>query len=121
MRRQDGSVWLNHLGEPDPRTNPDLPSPCLSCPKPPVSAKKAGKGWRELRQLVDDPVTPQAEQLLRFHAECRAVGHYPDDPLVRWAAVVIAEERDAFEAHRAAEAEARRTAEVIGVLKLLKR
>lgn len=112
--RADGTVLRDAAGEPVPRP-PDspIPTPCASCPKVPAWAKAAGKGWRELRALADDP-SDQTRAAVEHYLRCRAVGAFSDDPVVRWAAGLIRAEEDA-----AADARAdRRAAAVVEVVTL---
>jgi hypothetical protein len=77
-----------------------VPTPCAACPKTEGSARRA---WRDAADL-----TPRNARAYRHYAECRAVGSFPDDPLVRRHAGVV----------RAAE-DAVRRAEVAGPLRLI--
>lgn len=67
---------------------PGTPTPCHACEKVPSAARKAGLDWRELRKRAQD-MTPANRAAWRFYRESRAVGHFPDDPLVRWYAAII--------------------------------
>lgn len=87
---------------PDRRTGlpmlrpPGVPTPCRSCARVPAYARKAGLPRAELRKLAVE-LTPGQREALRFYRECRAVGQFPDDPLVRWYAAVIREVEDRTE------------------------
>lgn len=70
------------------------PTPCGKCAKVPLSARSAGMDWRELRAMAME-LTPENRAAWRFYRECRAVSHFPDDPIVRWAAAVL---RDVYDA-----------------------
>lgn len=94
LLRADGTPVLDGGGDPIRRENDGIPTPCASCPRVPVWAKKAGKPWRELQPLAFEP-TPQVEQLLRFHLTCVAVSRWPADPLVDHFALIVREEIDA--------------------------
>lgn len=66
-------------GRPKPRVGP---TPCVRCPKIPPGAEPRPENAVEL--------TPELAECVRFYRECKAVGHFPDDPLVRAAAVAVA-------------------------------
>lgn len=87
----DGKVWRDpSTGNPTPRG--DDRTPCDSCEKPPTWAKKAGLGFRELRELAKPFDFSEANRLAyRFYQQCAAIGEFPNDPLVRWYAGVIRE------------------------------
>ena len=71
-----------------------VPTPCGQCEKVPAWARRAGLDVPELRKLAVE-MTPRNRAAWRFYRECRAVGAFPDDPLVRWAAVLIRDVEDA--------------------------
>lgn len=81
-------------GDPVPRTNPDIPTPCMSCPKVPAHLKAAGKPWRELRAAAAD-MTPANRKAYAFYHRCKATGRFPDDPLVAWYAGAVRAVEDA--------------------------
>lgn len=84
-----GRIKRGGDGEPVKRP-PGAPTPCQSCAKVPRWAKEAGKDWKECRGLADE-ISPQNEQALEAYREFRAVGRFPDDPVVRWYAGILAE------------------------------
>ncbi|AWM38132.1 hypothetical protein GobsT_37750 [Gemmata obscuriglobus] len=61
--------------------------PCGKCPKVPAGTERPSPA--EAVELTD-----QHRRTVRFYRECRAVGRFPDDPLVRWAAAVIRSAED---------------------------
>ena len=83
----DGGGVARRAGLPMLRP-PHTPTPCHKCEKVPADARKAGLDWRELRKLARD-MTPANRAAWRLYRESRAVGHFPDDPLVRWYAAII--------------------------------
>lgn len=66
-------------GRPVPRVGP---TPCARCPKIPPGAAPKPENAVEL--------SPELAECIRFYRECKAVGSFPDDPLVRAAAVAVA-------------------------------
>jgi hypothetical protein len=46
-------------------------------------------------------LSAELRQAVRFYRECRAVGRFPDDPLVRWCAAAIRAAEDHCERVRA--------------------
>lgn len=60
---------------------PAAPLPCGACPKVPPKAEPRPESAVEL--------TPEHRETVRYYEECRAVGSFPDDPIVRWAARVL--------------------------------
>lgn len=78
-------------GEPDPRPA-TIPTPCMSCPKPPTWARKAGKDEAELRELAKPyDITPENRLAYAYYQTCAATGSFPDDAIVRWYAGIIRE------------------------------
>jgi hypothetical protein len=92
-------VYDEKTGEKATRLNlpvlrpPGTPTPCHSCPKIPLKAQK------ERRSAVE--VTDRAVAVWRHYRECRAVGVFPDDPIVRWNAVACRAAEQALERHAA--------------------
>lgn len=70
-----------------------VPTPCHKCVKVPLEAREAGLDTPTLRALAVDP-TDQSRDAFEFYQECRAVGHFPNDPIVRWCARIIREVED---------------------------
>lgn len=70
-------------GSPLPRP-PAAGTPCSYCPKQPADVPEAARG-------PDTAVELSARNLraFRHHAECDAVGVFPDDPIVRRNAAVV--------------------------------
>jgi hypothetical protein len=69
-RKKDGSYYRRHAGAPPPcRTE-------RGCPKGTPERSRA--------------LTPQNQAAYEHYLECRAVGQFPDDPIVRANAAVIA-------------------------------
>jgi hypothetical protein len=83
--RQDGTVDRHPgTGEYYRRT---VPTPCQSCPKPPVWAKRAGLDEERLRELARPyDFTPQNRSAYDFYKQCAATHSFPDppDPIVNW-------------------------------------
>ncbi len=88
-RNDPGRVERTAAGEPVRRALPTIPLRCAECPKVPQWAKEAGKTWQELRALAVEGFTDENRKAFDFYKGCRAVGHFPDDPLVRWYADLI--------------------------------
>jgi hypothetical protein len=85
--------WYDDRGEPvkrggEPLRRPKTSRPpCGSCPKvPPGTPNPSPADAIELSE--------QHRQTVRHYRECRAVGRFPDDPLVRWAAAIIRSAED---------------------------
>lgn len=72
-------------GRPVPRP-PGTATPCSYCPKQPADLPPQDRRPETAVELSD-----QNAQAVRFTAECRAVGRFPDDAIVRRNAAVIAE------------------------------
>lgn len=71
-----------HVGEPVLRS-PGSPTPCWSCPKIPADEpEKTSAGAIEL--------TEKNRQAFWHYQQCKAVGSFPDDPIVRRNAAIIA-------------------------------
>lgn len=85
-------------GEPMERGT-GQPTPCSSCPKVPTWAKAAGKDWRELRTLAAE-LTPANRLAYEHYVQCKAVGRFPDDPIVEWVAGVVRRCEDEDERRR---------------------
>lgn len=66
------------------------PTPCHKCPKVPADLRASGADWKACRAAAVDP-TPQTRRALAFYRRCRAVGRFPDDPLVAECAAAIAD------------------------------
>lgn len=81
--------------EPRPRLNPDL-VPC----KTPVGCPKVSPD-------AGLELTPQNWDALQFHRECRAVGRFPDDSIVRRNAEIIESVESAIERHERQQLNAR--------------
>lgn len=82
---EDGEV-LTRGGKPLPRPKGKGP-PCGSCPKVPAGTESPGP-----EKAVE--LTAELRECYRFYRECRAVGAFPADPIVRWAAAVIRSAED---------------------------
>lgn len=83
---------MGRRGNPLPRP-PGTPPPCWMCPKIAPGDDPRPENAQEL--------SPHNERAYWHYLECRAVGHFPDDPLVRsHAAVVAAAERHAERVHQ---------------------
>lgn len=94
--RDDGLIQLSRrTGEPE-RREPHQPTPCHKCPKVPYALRASGADTRACRAAAAEP-TDANRQTLRFYRECKAVGDFPADPLVRWFAGVIRGAEDAAE------------------------
>jgi len=57
-------------------------TPCNKCPKIPKSAPHRTREYAE-------EMTDKNYQAFKFHRECKAVGNFPDDPLVKRHAEII--------------------------------
>lgn len=79
---------LTRRGEPVPRP-PGAPTPCRTCPKVPPRSDPRPESAVELSE--------EHRETVRYYEECRAVGHFPDDPIVRWAARVLRSAEDHVE------------------------
>lgn len=64
------------------------PTPCHKCEKVPLGLRRQGADNRTLRAAAIE-LTDQNRQCWTFYRQCRAVNHWPDDPLVRWAAELL--------------------------------
>lgn len=67
-------------------------TPCHTCPK------TADAPVRDRRHATEP--TDRSRRVLRHYRECRAVGRFPDDPIVRRNAGLIREVEDALAAAR---------------------
>lgn len=85
---------------PDRRTGlpvlrgPREPTPCHKCEKVPAAVRASGAGLEVMRSSAAD-LTPRLRKAWDFYRKCRAVGRFPDDPLVTWCAAVLADVYDA--------------------------
>lgn len=80
-------------GKPVPRPKGTRP-PCEWCPKVPRGDPPRPESAQEL--------SPKNLQALLFHRQCRAVGRFPDDAIVRRNAALVDQiERDAAEIRQA--------------------
>lgn len=95
----DGRIKLNMARtgpEKRPHCIPNKPGgpPCVLCPKIPANAPE--KHWRYAADM-----TPQFMQVMYHYRTCKAVGRFPQDPIVEACAVMIAEaEKAADDAKR---------------------
>ena len=96
----DCEQWVNDRGviarfgngEPKPRAR-GAATPCWECPKIPPGAPKC------IRRYAQEP-TDRTRAVLAHYLECRAVGQWPDDPIVRRNAAIIRGIMDQVEANR---------------------
>lgn len=88
-QNEPGRLQRTADGTPVERTDKNLPLRCMECPKVPKWAKEAGKNWKELRELAAPDMTPENQAAFDFYRECRAIGTFPDDDLVRWYSAII--------------------------------
>lgn len=96
MYGDDGRREKDALGRDRPRP-PGLPTPCSTCPKVDASpGERRTLPVVELRARAVE-LTPQNWQAFEHDRECRAVGRWPNDPVVRRNAAIIAEERESHE------------------------
>jgi hypothetical protein len=77
---------LTRAGKPVPRPA-NTATPCRSCPKIPAGAEPKPENAVELSEA--------GWACWRFYRECRAVGEFPNDPLVRHAAAAFRAVEDA--------------------------
>ena len=76
---------------------PDAPTPCHKCAKVPLAVREGGAAdWRECRAHARE-MTAANRAAWAFYRRCRAVGRFPDDPLVAWCAAAIADVERAAE------------------------
>ncbi len=69
-----GGKLLKRAGKPVAR--PDgQPTPCHKCPKIPNDV--APRPWNAVELTVKNL------RAIRFHEQCKAVGEFPDDPIVK--------------------------------------
>lgn len=68
---------------------PGSPTPCWKCPKVPPGEPACPESAVEM--------TDQNWRAFRHYEECRAVGAFPDDPIVRRNAALIRRVYDAWE------------------------
>lgn len=92
--RDDGTPQLRG-GLPVPRPA-GTPTPCHKCPKVPADLRASGADWTACRAAAVDP-TPRTRRALAFYRRCRAVGRFPDDPLVAECAATVADVERAVE------------------------
>lgn len=97
--REDGSFVLDKRTALPLARGPAEPTPCHKCPKVPAAARKLGMDPADLRKLAAD-LTPADRAAWAFYRRCRAVGRFPDDPLVGWYAELLRGVEDAAAAAR---------------------
>jgi hypothetical protein len=91
--KADGDVRKDEKG--NPRLRPlGVPTPCLSCPKVPVEVREQDLPDSEMRKFANE-LTDYNRVAWDFYNECKAVGRFPDDPIVRWYAGIIRQVEDA--------------------------
>ena len=71
---------------------PGQPTPCHKCPKIPEGEPPSPESALEL--------TPQLRKVYAHYRRCKAVGRFPDDPLVDEHAAIVAEVEESIEAGR---------------------
>lgn len=86
LHHEPGGSVVTRGGKPVPRA-PGSKPPCVSCPKIPPGADPNPASAAEL--------TGRSEDAYRHYLECRAVGQFPDDPIVRHTAMLIRSAEDA--------------------------
>jgi hypothetical protein len=93
--RDDGTFLLNKLtGLPVLRGNAGDKTPCHKCAKVPEYAKVAhAHDPARMRESAIE-LTDQNRAAYRFYRECRAVGSFPDDSVVRWVAAIVRDAED---------------------------
>lgn len=88
-------MWYDDKWKPVTRGDRHLPRPagapppCRACPKVPPGVEPRPENAVE--------ATDQARRCYEHYRECRAVGSFPDDPLVRHHARVFRDVEDAAE------------------------
>lgn len=113
--RDDGTPQLRGgLLVPRP---PGTPTPCHKCPKVPADLRAGGADWKACRAAAVDP-TPATRKALALYRRCKAVGRFPDDPIVAECAAAVADVERAVES--AGRERLTRAVEVLNVL-LVKR
>jgi len=89
-------------------------TPCHECEKIPervfdekgVEIPKNPATWKQLREHAID-MTPTIALAYQHYLECRAVGSFPDDPIVRQNAVLFRHATDEAEKQQAIDREGR--------------
>lgn len=110
----DGRVFRDRTtGEPVLRSlYGNVPTPCHICEKVPREVRDTGVSHVELRKHAVE-LTDRNRRAWHFYRQCRAVGHFPDDPIVRWYAAIL---RDLYDY-----ADRRPLEELITTIRLLRR
>ena len=88
--REDGSFVLDRRTALPVLSYPGAPKPCHKCLKVPAGVRASSMPWKEMQSHAVS-LTPQHRQTWRFYRECRAVGQFPPDAIVRWAAAILRE------------------------------
>lgn len=86
LHHEPGGGVVTRGGRPVPRA-PGSRTPCVTCPKIPPGADPKPENAAELAWRTEDAY--------RHYLECRAVGRFPDDPIVRYTAMLIRQAEDA--------------------------
>jgi hypothetical protein len=63
-------------------------TPCHKCEKVPVELRMVFTPVTEMRAAAIE-LTEQNRQAWAFYRQCRAVNHFPEDPLVAWYSEIL--------------------------------
>lgn len=98
LPRDDGSFILDkRTGEPVRRGHAGDTTPCGKCAKVPDRVKVAADGdYRKMRAGAVE-LSDANRLAYQYYTRCRAVGRFPEDPIVEWCAGVISEIVSEFE------------------------
>lgn len=88
-RGNDGIFRYDFKGNPYPRPS-GVPTPCRVCPKVPDYSKAVTTNADDLRATATE-LTPENRKAYERYKEFKAVGRFPDDPLVNWYSGIIRE------------------------------
>lgn len=76
---------------------PGMPTPCAGCSKVPAEHRLLALHAPGVARLEALEPTDRSRLAYRRYREWRAVGQFPDDPIVRWAAGLIREAEEEAE------------------------
>ena len=64
------------------------PTPCHKCPKVPLAVRTSGVACEVMRESACD-LTDRDRKAWAFYRKCRAVGRFPEDPVVEWYSEIL--------------------------------